>query len=342
MEFKPYQAQISGLNERQITTFCEQVNVAHRNMDLVSPFALYDDILSHIMRSPYFKIRPLRELPNQIAKKSRKTPNPISRVGLRHDMDGDIITGLKCAQRLSSRRIAGSFFILHTSGYYGEFKDGVFNRYPGLQDIIQKFSTLRIELGLHNDGFSYYQDHEVNGTESVSAEIAWLRAQDINVSSVVAHNSAPAYGAENFEMFRGLALKNRTSVTHNGVQIPLQTLSLSAQDIHYEGNFSLPPRAENYANLDAYISNIEEANIRNPKWQDTHFLNNPTFERNYDISIWLLACDSWLMAIHTQGPKLGQRRLYWPLSTQALKQHLDGLTPGYRIMINIHPEYIAL
>ena len=183
----------------------------------------------------------------------------------------------------------------------------------------------------------------MNGTEAVVSELAWLREQGVEINGVVAHNSAPAYGAENFEMFQGLALNDRTSVTHNGVEMPLQTLSLSEQGIHYEGNFSLPPKAENNSKIGDYISDLSGADIRSRSWQVLHFLNNPTFERNYEVSIWLLAEDSWLMAVHGEDEgRFGKRRIYWPLTTQSLKQHLIGLQPGNRIMINIHPEYLAL
>jgi len=341
LHFSPYKASNQGLDETQVTQFCKSVNIGHHKLGLVSPFALYDDILSFLIRNPHFEIKPLGQLSNPITPKTRKNPNPVSRVGLRHDMDGDIITGLKCAQRLSARRIPGTFFVLHTSGYYGTFKEGVFHRYPGVSSIIEKFEPLKTEFGLHNDGLHFYLNHAVDGTEAVRTELAWLRELGLPTHAVVAHNSAPAYGAENFEMFEGLALENRNFVTFNNIDIPLQTLSLSSQDIHYEGNFSLPPFRKNMEKLDDYINDIESANIRNPSWQITHFLQNPTFERDYEVSIWLLAENSWLMAKHGSNAQVEDRYIYWPLSTQNLKHHLEGLTPGLRIMINIHPEYLA-
>lgn len=340
--FSPYQVLNEGLNEDQIVKFCEDVNTSHRKLGLVSPFALYDDILSFLLRSPFFEIRPLEELSKPIVRKSRKNPNPISRVGLRHDMDGDIVTGLKCAKRLSNRRIPGTFFILHTSGYYGEFKFGVFRRYPGVERILDNFGKLRTEIGLHNDGLMFYHDHQVDGTDAVISELAWIRSCGIPVKGVVAHNSAPAYGGENFEMFEGLSIGNRRSIKRNDIEIPLQTISLSSEALRYEGNFSLQPLTENAPSLTEYISDLAGANIREPSWQTTHFLENPTFERDYEVSVWLLAADSWMLALHGSNDDLGSRRINWPLSTQSLKQHLTGLEPGLRIMLNIHPEYLAL
>lgn len=339
--FAPYVVQTGGLDDAQVVQFCEDVNTGHRAAGLVSPFALYDDILSFLLRSDAFEIKPLGELSKPIGPKKRRGPDLPSRVGLRHDMDGDIVTGLKCAQRLSARRIPGTFYVLHTSGYYGLLEEGVFTRYDGLTPIIEGFAGLRTEFGLHNDGFMFYQNG-IDGTQAVTTELAWLRSLGVPTTSVVAHNSAPVYGAENFEMFEGLSLHGRTACAHNGVTIPLQTLSLAQQALAYEGNFSLPPRADTADLLAGYLSDIAGAQITDPKWQTLHFLNNPTFERDYDVSIWLLAEDSWMLAYHPNDRVFGPRTVHWPLTTSELKRHLSGLLPGLRIMLNIHPEYIAL
>jgi len=299
-------------------------------MGLVSPFSLYNELTEFLRVEPRFHIRPMKQF---MKRPKRKTVS----VTLRHDIDGDIITAIRAARSLSDRSIPGSFYLLHTSSYYGFYEDGVFLRNIGLHDLIDKLMNTNVEVGLHIDPLEVYQNWLSRGTESIVSEVNWLRKVGVDVAGVVAHNSAPRYGAENFELFRGLSLGGRNSVTFNDLETPLQTLSLRSLGLAYEGNFTRQPDADDSLAMDCYLNDLSADSIRSTKWLKRYFLNNPVFGRRYDASVWLLESDGWMFAVHRKDI----RQLQFPLSTEDLKRELLNLRTGTRVMFNIHPEYVA-
>ncbi len=78
--------------------------------------------------------------------------------------------------------------------------------------------------------------------ENLEQELRWLRSLGVVVRGTLAHNSAPVYGAENFEIFEGRVLWEREVRCENGRILPLGKLSEKKLDLSYEGAFAIPKK----------------------------------------------------------------------------------------------------
>ena len=88
------------------------------------------------------------------------------------------------------------------------------------------------------------------------------------------------------------------------------------------------------ARLDEHLARTQGASARDADWQEDHFLRNAIFRSDYDEDIWLLAVDAWMIA-----QRDGVVR--WPVSTDEMLGHVAGSKPGRRIVLSVHPEYVA-
>jgi hypothetical protein len=309
--FFRYRTDVGTLNPEDLAAYCREAIKPFSELDLLNSFATYEHVINFLMKKSRFDIRPMKRL----------TDPPIGdriTVALRHDVDADVYTATRAARALSDRGLAGTFYLLHTSGYYGYFEERVFRRHPAMARVVEELLETDCEIGLHSDGLSVYCEHGINGAAAVSTEIAWLRAQGADVTGTVAHNSASVYGAENFEIFRDKALADRRSFEWCGRRIPLQVLDEESLGLTYEGNYPIVANQPTSVDLKDYLH------------------HNPIFERAYDISVWLLARDSWVVARH-KNPK----ELCWPETTDRMLSFLDAAKAGTRIVLNIHPEYVS-
>ena len=327
--FLRYRIGAGTLSRDQLGPWCKAVNDYQAKRDLVSPFSIYQRLCDLLATDRRFDVRPLARLMAPIAE-GRVA------VALRHDVDADICTALRAAAELVRRGLPGSFYLLHTAGYYGDFKDHIFRRQPALTSIIEDLLETNCEIGLHSDALSIYCEHGINGAAAIKTEIAWLRRQGANIQGTVAHNSAVLYGAENFEIFRNRALGGRRSFAWGERRVPLQVLDEKALGLTYEGNYPLIVDHPDEQDPKSYLAGTTDDEVRSASWQRKYFLHNPVFERDYDVSIWLLARDSWVIARHT-----ARKDLHWPVSTERVLSFLKEADPGSRLVFNIHPEYVA-
>ena len=166
-------------------------------------------------------------------------------INIRHDLDIDIIGAVQQAEIEKSLGIRASWYILHTAHYYGVVKSKCFHRNNAMIKIYKYLQSLGHEIGLHTDPLSLYQDHKIDGLQAVKAELEWLRGHGITIDGVVAHNSRPAYGAGNFEIFDDLITKYAElgwlhfepafECTKDGKTAPLRMTSLKELGLKYEG-----------------------------------------------------------------------------------------------------------
>jgi hypothetical protein len=327
--FSPYLVAEGDYDHKTLVRMCRDVNKYQAGYNLINTFEYYNDFIDFMIKSDHMDIRALREFMDPME------PDRLV-IGLRHDMDGDIVTGVKAAASLARRNVSASFYILHTAFYYGRFEEEKFLRYPGVEYFVKQIIETGREFGIHQDPLEIYQGHQINGTQAFETELAWLRLIGADIKGVVAHNSAPSYGAENFEIFEGMAVEGREHIVHRGVDTPLQTTSLAKLKLEYEGNFIKPPNRGELHVLDYYIKHPPAGGLRLPEWQSRYFLYNPVFERRYDASLWLLGQDTWVLAHHGKGG----RQIEYPLTGADVKSRMESMR-GQRLMVNIHPEYVA-
>ena len=302
-----------------------------RQLGLTNPFDYYERFVRWLAAQRTCHVRAIRDL---------MAPAHDNRVvvGLRHDMDTEPYSSVDVARQLHAVGMTGSFYVLHTADYYGQWIDGVFRRTseiaPMLREIQDDFGC---EVGLHNDALWVYQQHGVDGAEAVTEELEWLRSEGLHVVGTAAHNSAPLYGAENFEIWKGRAALDRTTLPFQDRSIPLQTLDEGALGLSYEANYPSPTRKETSL-LKAYLAGSPEDAVRDPQWMRTYLVDNPHTRWGADFNVWLIGQDRWVIA----GRRWWRSRFVWDATIADVQTFLERLTAPCRVVIHIHPVYIEL
>jgi len=326
--FRPYRAVNGGYDRAAIDAVCAQVSESLSGLGLNNPFSLYQQVVDFFAHRNRYIVRPLRDLKEPL-------PPHYASVCFRHDLDGDIVTGIRAACYLARQGVPGSFYVLHTSGYYGYLDNGTFVRNVAMESYIADLVATGCEIGLHTDPLYLFCKHDINGCSAVKEEIAWLRSLDANVCGSVAHNSAHLFGAENFEIFRGRSWGGRHGFECDGKRVPLQIIDEKSLGLRYEGNYPIQSDDFDTEVAAEFLSFLPDDGIRSPAWQKNYFMENPMFRRGYDMDIWLLGTDAWMVADYRTG------KMMWPVTTETMLGYLDEEEPGYRAVISIHPEYVS-
>ena len=297
--------------------------------ELSNPFHYYQELVEALVRLDRFSIDPLVDLLSTPADNQRL-------LGLRHDIDADPITALRAARHLARYGVAGSFYLLHTAIYYGEFYNGVFVRNPLLLEWVRGFIVTGCEIGIHNDVLGADLNPGVDGSEAFKTELAWLRSLRANIRGTVGHNSLPIYGAENSEVFVGRKLWSRKELSPKGNTLPLESLSERLLNLQYEGTFARPKTKINLLEVRAFITEKEKASVRSEHWMKKYLLDNPYCDWETDYQFWLIGKNQWVAA----GRFDGQTLFEFAIGIDRLIYLLNNLPEGSRSVLNIHPAYI--
>jgi hypothetical protein len=297
--------------------FAEQVRQNYA--DLANPFTTYQALIEGLESIDRLTILPLRELAETNATDTRV-------LGLRHDIDGDPLTAIRLSRHLASRGIGGSFYLLHTAGYYGVQEDGRLVRNPALAGWVRDLIVSGCEIGVHNDAFG-------STPQTLVDEIEWLRSQDAIVRGTVAHNSAPAYGGANSEVFVGRRL--------GPVDRPLPLESLDERDLGltYEGTFAVPSPNGDETAAARFRDDRAGASVRCRQWMRAFLVDNPTCGWDVDVQIWLIGRDEWVIA---SGDRAATPIFEWCVDLRRVLAAIDERPDGARIVVVLHPEYFGI
>ena len=256
-------------------------------------------------------------------------------IGLRHDVDSNPYSALRAARYLARKGICGSFYLLHTASYYGRYQNDEFVRNPMMAELVQRFIITGNEIGLHNDAFYVYMMWKSDGSESLKSELTWLRSLGAVVHGTVAHNSAPVYRAENYEVFRERVLWKREVISPNGTILPLGKLSEKKLDLSYEGIFAVPKQNPNIKKALKFCMNLADADIRSEAWMRRYLCNNPCCDWAIDYQFWLIGQDKWVAA----GKYNGEELFEWKIDSTRLLHLVQDLPLNIRSVLVIHPDY---
>jgi hypothetical protein len=297
---------------------------------LANPFAYYEELVLRLLRDPVVEFVPCYELLHRPA-----TGRTL--VALRHDLDSDPITGVRAARFLARYGICGSFYLLHTAGYYADLHEGVVVRNPMLPRLIRDFIVSGCDLGLHNDALWVFREWGRNGIEALIQELTYVRACGALVRGTVAHNSGPVYGAENYEIFSGRRLWQREVRFGRGYTLPLGRLQESHLGLTYEGTFAVPKRgALEPRAAGAFFADRAAADVRSESWMKRYLLDNPACDWATDYQFWLLGKDQWAAA----GGRGADRLFEWNIGLARTLELVGALPKGSRVLIVVHPEYV--
>lgn len=310
----------------QLASFRENLSVA----GVTGQFALYQQAVETLAAAPAVGLVPLGHILDR--------PGPgVARIAFRHDLDIDHRTGLRCARFLARHGVPGSFYLLHTAYYYGCFEGKRFSRDPFLAAYIRDLALTGVEVGLHIDPLRVYHEFGMDGAHAVTEELTWIRGLGVPVRSTVGHNSAPVYGAENFEIYAGKSARARLRKTgHKSIR--LQSLDEAALGLEYEANF---PAIRDPLDMDALerFASFEAADaVRDRDWMRIYLRDHPIFERAYDVTCWHCGGDAWVVCSHGDAPP----RYDWNLTTaEVLDLYRGGAMNGLRSVFVWHPIYIC-
>ena len=320
-----YQGIVNNLEHQSAEKF--------NSLNISNSFSLYESL-----------IRKLRDLPNvqfcSLKNLQMMRPKDNIIIALRYDVDINVTLGVKCARFLARYSIPSTFYILHTAPYYGYFKNNIFYRNPFMKDIIMNFIVTGCEIGLHIDPLSIYINYKVDGAQALKLELEWLRNIGVKVVGTASHNSAPVYGAENFEIFKGRSFQSRSYLRYKNMKIPLQILDERCLGLTYEANYPIPKRVADKNLLEEYIGLPIENAIFNQEWMKFYLNNNPYFERGYDYTFWLNGNNTWVISGHQNNKSL----FLWNITTEEIFKFLynkNDLLKGQRIVFVIHPCYFS-
>lgn len=247
-------------------------------------------------------------------------------VAFRNDIDCDIYTAKKMSKYYKDNKIIATFFLLHTSYYYRQNKKYPIDRCEDLSKNILDINNDYCSIGLHLDPLHVYINLGGNGTKEVENEINWLR-KIVDIKSSCAHNCYYVFGAENFEIFKELS--KRDSFIYKDKNIPLSTLSLKELGI-VEINYPLIKNLNNFKLSDPSYPSWNKFETFN---KAVH--NNEIFDHNYDVNIWCVGRDEWLIS-----DKVNK---YFSINTyDKVISYLDDIKLNVRnIVFNLHPIYFS-
>ncbi|WP_448106817.1 sulfotransferase domain-containing protein [Pseudomonas azerbaijanoccidentalis] len=258
---------------------------------------------------------------------------------IRVDVDMDLVAGLEMAKISSRYQLPLTFYILHTAPYYGYMHEGTFYRHEGSAELYRDMQSLGCEIGLHVDALGLYLDHNVDGSQAVEQELAWLREQKVNVRGTSAHNCAPVYGAENFEVFKGRSIRGTPYFNRGEKYIPLGTLDELALGLEYEG--SQGTRAGHFIDpaLNPYLVKLPEGDfLRDPQWFKTYIMANSYNEWGCGYKIWLLGKDMWVIAGSSSA---GDEVFEFDVTWGRVRDFVSAAPTSERIIFTLHPIYLG-
>jgi len=195
-----------------------------------------------------------------------------------------------------------------------------------IRELVLGFIVAGCELGLHTDPYQLYA-RGVDGAAHVKVKLEWLRSQGAIVRGTVGHNSAPAYGCENFEVFREHVMWDRK------MPWPLGVLSEKKLGLEYEGNFPKRKRNIDVKRAVVFTQSLKDAGVRDEKWMRTYLMDNPLYDRELDCQFWLIGRDKWAVG--------GTDTWEWEVGLDRVLELVRGLPEGSRSVVVVHPDYFT-
>lgn len=332
-EYVPYQVEPSELSLEQVleNTNLGCYSFSEPGTDLTNDLPYFEDVVSTIKGMENIRPGTMEEL----ALGSHGV-----NLAIRADVDMDVAAALEMARIAGERRFPVSFYLTHTAAYYGSFVEGTFQRNERNASLYVALQRAGAEVALHTDPYAVYLQQRVDGAAAVRAELAWLREIGLNIRGTSAHNAAPLYGVENFEIFQGRTIRSEKFLLRNYRFLPLGVLNERELGLSYEAGKAVPAGAGASAEKrEAYLKGFPQCDfIRDDHWFRTYILDNPYCSWGYSYNIWVIGRDSWVIS----GTKAdGTKRFQFKVGWDAVAEFLRELGENETCMMVVHPIYMS-
>lgn len=252
-------------------------------------------------------------------------------IGIRHDIDYDIVTASHLAKIEHALGLQASYYVLHTAPYYGYYRNHQLYRSKRCLDILLGIQSMGHEIGLHNDCLYPLTRHGAPIEETLQSELSFLRSWGLNVRGTASHGSYHSYGASNYEIFEGMSIEGRKHfIDKNGKEHRIGYLSMKDFNLEYEANYILKSWV---------ISGDEYNRISFP--YKCPYEKSDYFIRNYDAQYGIFGRDLWFAQDIKRARATGNLLPISPLSSEEMVSQLKAHGPGARIVLDSHPIYFG-
>lgn len=109
---------------------------------------------------------------------------------MRHDVDHDIVGGLKLAEWEQRNGISTTYCLLHTAWYYGEFSKGHYHHSQLLADSAIALQEMGHEVSFHSNLIAHALRTGANPAELLTEELAFFRDLGVEMCGSSAHGDA--------------------------------------------------------------------------------------------------------------------------------------------------------
>ena len=260
-------------------------------------------------------------------------------LAVRIDVDMDLMAAADMANLASIREMPLSFYLLHTAAYYGVRDGKTFRRFSRNSAIYNLLQDCGHEVGLHTDALTIYRDWGIDGASAIRTEIEWLRSEGLRISGTAAHNCAPVYGAENFEIFDNRVIGNRNHTVSDWSYLPLGVLNEEELCLKYEANAATPSDRIGTEAQAEYLSGLPCADFnRNATWMRKYLLENPHNSWGSDFSIWHLGGGFWVISGKNQT---GESVFRFGVSQEQVIGFISDLDLSLSVVLVLHPAYFG-
>jgi hypothetical protein len=252
-------------------------------------------------------------------------------VGIRHDIDYDIVTAVRLAKIEHALGLKGSYYVLHTAPYYGYSKDGKYYRSKRCLDIFLEIQSMGHEIGLHNDCLYPLTKHGTTVEETLQSELSFLRSHGIDVCGTASHGSYHSYGASNYEIFEGMSIEGRQRfIDKNGQEHRIGYLNMKDFNLEYEANYILK----------SWIISADEYNRISFPYK-CPYERSDFFIRGYDAQYGIFGKNLWFAQDIKRVKATGTLSPISPLTTEEMIHRVKAHDPGDRIVLDSHPIYFG-
>jgi hypothetical protein len=199
----------------------------------------YAAFLTKISDTSKYIVLPLNEF--------RKTINAKKIViGLRHDVDNDLDLAYQFSEIETNLGFRSTYFILHTAPYYLENPANMEVHSERIIPVLKSMQNERhMEIGWHNDLVTLQAVYNIDPVSFLHNELAWLRANGINIYGTASHGSNYCYTYKylNYYFFEEYTYPtvgqfvNNVTLPIDGKEVPMKKGKLSDFGLEYEAYF---------------------------------------------------------------------------------------------------------
>lgn len=143
-------------------------------------YELYDSLLGELSNAARYQVMSLNDF-------IQTTDDSKILVGLRHDIDANPFKAMEMAALEESRGFSSTYYVLHSTSYYGRSTEKGFVRNKAMSPVYQTIFNRGHEIGIHNDLIQLIVFYNIDPIAFITDEIEYYTQLGIPVWGTSAH-----------------------------------------------------------------------------------------------------------------------------------------------------------